>query len=261
LQSSLQLSEPLLKILAFAMGNSGISKWDIDTPESTEHSADFLALLTQQESFGKVTVRIHISDTFTIRPLAGSGLPLKESSPHSVYVKCMREVLHCCLQLYSPIRLKSNSTDTSYVSFLSCPCLRDKIENESVLVLESLNAVHWIKVRGKEGKQKGTREDIELREHMATHEYEHLEMVIMMSPLPNRLHYKVPSVGNKMQSIELFNVPSATPFTGRIATSLKQHLRGHEVADVRDIAVETQTTAGHLPPVLVTLPKVKRVHR
>ena len=68
------------------MGNSGISKWDIKTPASTAHSAEFIAMLTQHESANKVD-EVTGSDTFVVQPLAGSGSPLRESSPHSAYVK------------------------------------------------------------------------------------------------------------------------------------------------------------------------------
>ena len=264
LQSSLQLSEPLISNIVFIVGNSGISKWDIKTPASTAHSAEYIAMLTRHESSKKVNVRIHIDevtggDTFVIKPLAGSGSPLRESSPHSAYVKCMREVLHCCLQLYSPIRLKSNSADTSYVSFLSCACLKEKIEKDGVLLLDSLTAMHWINVKGKAMRQKDnlrTGEDAELRHHMSMHNMEHLELVFMMSPLPHRLHYKTPAGGNTMESIELFHTTKATHFAGKIATSLKDHLRSRKVADECEIAMETQTTVGRSPPVLVALPFV-----
>lgn len=65
----------------------------------------------------------------------------------------MREVLHRVLQLYSPIKLKSSSTEPSYVSFLVCECLKEKFEKEQMLTIEPIRAIHWITVKMKEKKE------------------------------------------------------------------------------------------------------------
>lgn len=85
-----------------------------------------------------------------------------------------------------------------------------------------------------------TSEDAELYRHMAQHNMEQLEMVLMMSPLPNRICYKDPMDSGKSEAIELSRNTSPHFLEGRIAASLKGHLRGDKGLGKGLIAMETQ---------------------
>lgn len=241
-----QLSHPLIRNLAYILRFSGISKWSIETSESTIHSAEFIAMSVEKETSQKVVVYTDVTDrdVFIIQPQVKRGGLLQKIPLSSLHVRCMREVLHRVLQLYSPIKLKSSSTEPSYVSFLVCECLKEKFEKEQMLTIEPIRAIHWITVKMKEKQRSGasetTSEDAELYRHMAQHNMEQLEMVLMMSPLPNRICYKDPMDSGKSEAIELSRNTSPHFLEGRIAASLKGHLRGDEGLGKGLIAMETQ---------------------
>ena len=63
-------------------------------------------------------------------------------SKSNVYSKITRELFHRLLQLHSPIKLKSNGSNASYISLLACECLQNAIETQNILILEPITANH-----------------------------------------------------------------------------------------------------------------------
>ena len=57
-------------------------------------------------------------------------------SKSNVCSRIVRELFHRLLQLYSPIKLKSDGSNASYISILACGCLQELVETQRVLTLE-----------------------------------------------------------------------------------------------------------------------------
>ncbi len=257
LESTRELSGPLIRILSFIMTHSGIAKWSIAAPESAYHTVEYISMLVNKESSKSVDVRTSVSnsDNFVVQPLLRSGGQLKSYPVVTMYVRCMREILHRVLQLFSPIKLKSNGTESSYVSFLACECLKEKYEKEQIFTIQPIHAVHWISVKSKQknsaSKTSGEFEETENQRHMVRHNMEYLEMVLMMSPLPNRICFKNPSDESKMEVIELCRSVTPEARDGRIEKSLKNHF----IDEDESLIIAEETTCGDSSE-LVALPLI-----
>lgn len=224
-----ELSESLMTILSYIITNSGVPKWTIHTPSYTMHSAEFISLLVKKDSACKVNVGVIQTkkERFVVQPAMSSSENIKPYSSVCLFVRCMRELLHRVLQMYSPIKLKSDSSDPSSISFLACECLKRRFEKEQLLLFEPIQALHWLKVpvkgkvqeHGIASSSRMARELQELHQHMLEHDMEHLELVIMMTPLPNRVYYVDPST-NKRRCINLFEGESQVLHRTSITESL-----------------------------------------
>ena len=238
---ALSIPEPLVMTLAFVMKHSGISKWRIKASDLNVHSADYIARLVHQGKSSQVKIESTDKAEFIVQPLAKSSGSLKISPPVSIYARGAREILHRVLQLHSPIQIKSNSDEPSYVSFLACKCLKDKFE-KGLLLIEPIQVIHWIEVPMKRQTEKDGAlfsESIELHRHMSKHDMIHLEMVIMMAPPPNRIYYIDP-ITKEEKPIELCRETKPHSLDGKIALSIKEKIQNEEKSDKCVISTETQ---------------------
>ena len=118
------LTNPFIKTLAYVIGNSGISKWNIVTPESNTHFIEEITKLAKEQN-PKIQVNIELDRTggekLELRAeLRSTNVQTKKFPPSTAHVRCLREILHPILEHYSPVKLKSSSNEPSYVSFLVC---------------------------------------------------------------------------------------------------------------------------------------------
>ena len=114
-----------------------------------------------------------------------------------------------------------------------------------VLAIEPIPAVHWIPVKMKEGKSSsGTTENSELHRHMARHDMQHLEMVVMMMPAPVRISYRV---ADKMETIEM---SAPEDMDEKVTADARDHFRNAELTTT----TEREKQSAHLLTELVTLP-------
>ena len=205
------LPESLVVAICYVISSSGISDWSVKTHKDMKNTADFISLLVRNNSSRKIKVQTHVSNERQFIACPSSN-GLKNGKPHGsdcIYVKCLREILHRILQLYSPIKIKSSSNESSYVSFLACDCLKKKFEENQLVTFEPIQAFHWLKSsvvqqKSKKHGSKSSRDIQEFQEHMSRlHDNEQVELVIMVSPLPERLYYTEPRSTVK-RCIELY---------------------------------------------------------
>ena len=243
--SASTLTNPFIKTLAYVMGNSGISKWNIVTPESNTHIIKEITKLAKEHN-PKIQINIELDRTggekLELRAeLRSTNVQTKKFPPSTAHVRCLREILHPILERYSPVKLKSSSNEPSYVSFLVCDCLRVRLEKEKLLQIEPINAIHWVSapMKPQSDNWNMTSDEVKLRQHMhEKHKMEQLELVMMIWPLPLKISYKL---GDKIETIDLSKNLDAHPTEGKIAADLKEQLIGCDFQDECVVAMETCT--------------------
>ena len=151
--------------------------------------------------------------------------------------------------IYKPkYRLRSSCNITKLCA-IQCVCVFFMNMNMQVLTIEPIPAVHWIPVKMKEGKSSsGSTEDSELHQHMARHDMQHLEMVVMMTLAPVRISYRV---ADKMETIEM-SAPEDMDEKVTAAADARDHFRNAELTTT----TEREKQSAHLLTELVTLPAV-----
>ncbi len=209
--SSTKILDSLAPAIIYVASNSGISEWAISTHEGLNFTAEYISLSVGGNTSGRVKVKINniTDELFVVQPIVSKSHVTKSGKSNCTYVKCLREVIHKILQLFSPVKIKSSSSESSYVSFLACDCLKNKLEETQLLKFEPIQAFHWLKSTLnkqtlKKRSSKHGRELIEFEEHMAKyHNMQQAELVIMVAPLPERIYYKEPHSSIK-RCIELY---------------------------------------------------------
>ena len=188
------LDECKLSMVAYCIAHSGINSWMIEAvPEHTFLMDYFKMLIVNQLS---ADTKPH----FKIKIVEGSSTQVspihpKEMSPakpkSNVYLRIAREVFHRLLQLHSPIKLKSDGSNTSYISLLGCDCLQKSMEKEQILKLEPISSLHWLPLKSKTSKT--LNQQVQTVLHMRQlHDDQHMEFVVMMVPFPHRLRFIAP---------------------------------------------------------------------
>ena len=243
--SASTLTNPFIKTLAYVIGNSGISKWNIVTPESNTHFIKEITKLAKEHN-PKIQINIELDRTggekLELRAESRStNVQTKKFSPSTAHVRCLREILHPILERYSPVKLKSSSNEPSYVSFLVCDCLRARLEKEKLLQIEPINAIHWVSapMKPQSDNWNMTSDEVKLRQHVhEKHKMEQLELVMMIWPLPLKISYKH---DNEFETIDLSKNFDPHPMEGKIAADLKEQLIGCDFQDECVVAMETCT--------------------
>ena len=123
-----------------------------------------------------------------------------------------------------------------------------------MLAIEPIHAIHWLTSPMKEDEIKSltlkrTKEDTELCSHMTTHNMQQVEMILMVSPMPNRIHYVDPLTKDKIP-IQLCRNPLPYDREGQIVTSLKHRL----MTDIKQSTVVTLSESSSGSSCLVALP-------
>ena len=243
--SASTLTNPFIKTLAYVMGNSGISKWNIVTPESNTHIIKEITKLAKEHN-PKILINIELDRTggekLELRAeLRSTNVQPKKFPSSTAHVRCLREILHPILERYSPVKLKSSSNEPSYVSFLVCDCLRARLEKEKLLQIEPINAIHWVSapIKPQSDNWNMTSDEVKLRQHVhEKHKMEQLELVMMIWPLPLKISYKH---DNEFETIDLSKNFDPHPMEGKIAADLKEQLIGCDFQDECVVAMETCT--------------------
>ena len=236
-QGNRMQTEPELQVLAYIMTHSGLVHWKIEVPSQKRHTAEFLSMLVgdqlQKTSVSASRVNIEIEavegSTFTVRSLHPPSISPSKSKA-SIYSKIMRELLHRLSQLYSPIKLKSDASSTSYISLLACQCLEDTMNDRHFLVFEPIMATHWLPVKSK-SKTQGTHDTlVHMQRH---HDGQHVELVVMMTPYPHRIRYLVPGSNSEM-TIEL----SSSNSPDFLSTGIEERFNFPETVTVLSTSID-----------------------
>ena len=192
-----KVSDEFVVAVSYVISYSGVNEWAIISPGSLKNTADFISLKVKSNSFNKVVVESHIweAEVFSIQPMvvkSSISKSINSKKPISMYVECMKEILQEVLQLYFPFKLQSScSGDSSFISFLACDCLRRKLEESRVLKLEPIAALHW--VESTLTKKPAKSEAPDFMQHLAEfHSMKQTTVIMMMTPLPERLYYIEP---------------------------------------------------------------------
>ena len=137
--------------------------------------------------------------------------------------RAVREILQRVLPMYSDVKLKGDSTNVSYVSFLTCGCFEESFLQH--VKLFPLVAVHFLdgekKVSSATPPDTLTATD---RHNLEKHNGNSLEVVIMLRPLMQRLEGTVPYTDEEYslvfsQNLELEFSGSSTPSIGDLVAT------------------------------------------
>ena len=210
LQDHMQ-SEPKLQMLAYCIAHSGINEWRVEIFPEKLYLTDFLEMLIMDqlssELKSKFVLEVARGHSFQISTYRATSLPPVVKSKSNVYSRIVRELLHRLLQLHSPIKLKSDGSNTSYVSILACECLKCEMENNRILCLEPIAATHWLPMKPKDKSSSQHNEVTQTLLHMKQHGGQHVEFVMMMMPFPHRIRFLMP-VTKEVITIELSSCSS-----------------------------------------------------
>ena len=198
-----------LEILAFIIAHSELSQWSVEVPLEKRHIGDYLAMLVSDllrssaESTSKVKLHVVDGVTYRVSPLHPKTItPLKLKA--NIYCRITRELLHRLSQYYSPVKLKSDGSNPAYVSILACDCLKTAMEKQLFLIFEPIVAFHWLPVKSKSASRPQEEAPQNHLHMQREHDSEYIELVIMMTPFPNRIRFVIPGTRQEI-SIELCN--------------------------------------------------------
>jgi len=200
------------KALMTMVEHSGIKEWLLEADES---NLKIVAELVGEHL--KTSVRLSqnksLVDDIRLRPRADTSAALDDrrfkSKPDGSsnikvtfsYFMCraLREIMQRVLQLFSKVKLKGDSSNTSYLSFLSCQCLEEAIE-KNVSFLPYI-PIHYLPVPGK-GKQSLDDSDPTGKHLREKHDGEAVELVILLQPTLRIMTFILPGT-NKQYDITL----------------------------------------------------------
>ena len=116
------------------------------------------------------------------------------------YCRAFREILQRVLGMYSPVTLKGDASNSSYVSFLACECFKTKFEAN--VDLHPLQAIHFLDAPKHNANNVSYSKRTDADRHCVTkHEGKRIELVIMLRPLITRIDGVVPGKNDKFSIV------------------------------------------------------------
>ena len=120
--------------------------------------------------------------------------------------RAVREILQRVLTLYSPVKIKGDASNVSYVSFLTCACFKDSFLAH--VELFPLQPIHFLPGPKKDlarlPKESLTPTD---RHNLEQHNGESMEVVIMLRPIIQKLEGVVPATKENFSLVFSHNFP------------------------------------------------------
>ena len=266
--------ESKLQMLSYCMANSGITKWTIEAPYDKLYLTEYLKMLVTDllSSEVKSHFELQVKEALTFKLSAistGASAHTPAKSKPRVYFRILRELLHRLLQLYSPIKLKSDGSNSSYVSILACECLQREMENNHILCLEPITASHWLPLKSKGKKEPNYLDNNpQTMLHMQKHSGEYKEYVVMTTPIVQRIKFIIPGTREKI-TIELSSSDSPDFFNENSVdqdTTLMQHVyeerhfdasRQKFIPPSMPLPKQTNSSAQTVAPEIPEAPKVE----
>ena len=154
---------------------------------------------------------------------------LKNNNPpslrsHLLRCKVIRDTIHRVLQLYSPVPMQSDCSETAYVSFMGCGCLQSAIERS--ISIRPISALHLVDLTHKARTRKMKRKTSETEEahYMNNHEGKSLEVILMSTPYPQTFSFVVQGTEEEV-CIRLSSDFEPSCMEGEIATDLKTSIQ------------------------------------
>ena len=105
----------------------------------------------------------------------------------SLCCETLSDVLYHVIVFLSPAPVLCTSRGPGYLSFVSCPCLKNVVLNN--IIFQPIPATHWIPGDKKHFKTL----QFTGEKHPEVHDKELIEFVIMVSPLPYSIFFTIPN--------------------------------------------------------------------
>ena len=195
--------------LVMMISDSGFKEWAIETSSKNFDEARKLMAyivtvkidLRKNESLNeevqlKPTKLHRASNTFA--KVASSTHEDRKIKLDLFYCRAIREILQRVFQLFSVIKLLGDSSNPSYVSFLSCKCFKDAFEDH--VLFEPFLPIHFLTVENNPIKSKRNDASAHLNE---VHDGKALELIIFLQPCLKRIEFMLPS-GREKFEIEMY---------------------------------------------------------
>ena len=254
------------------INKSGSSVWHVETNDKNERTVNRLKTLTPKVTIvsesGKSSDK---DDTLVLSPkLDSSGMKKlykqagssslssdtgKERAEklNSFCCRAVRDILQRILPLYSKVKLKGDSSNVSYVSFLACECFKKSFEE--FVTLCPLQPVHFLDVPPKKKFAAASPESLTdtERHNLEEHDGHAKEVVILLKPFLRKIQCIVPDTNEEFSVVISGEISSE-----EAQESLSTQLDEHEIADVRCVedyvphSDNTQIVAPCLPVVQKT---------
>ena len=197
-----------IKPVSTLINKSGCSEWTVSTCSANRWVVDKI----KESTISSVTIAMNLdhgsSEVVYFSPKRSSSAVQKMyrdgDSSHQTISKeekleklnqfccrAVREILQRVLTLYSPVKIKGDASNVSYVSFLTCACFKDSfLAHVKVFPLQP---VHFLpgpkRDLAKLPKESLTPTD---RHNLEQHNGESMEVVIMLRPIIQKLEGVVP---------------------------------------------------------------------
>ncbi len=197
------------------ISNSGMPNWIITTSSRNEQLAASLKAKVEKISIA-VIYDDSVIDRLDITPKRNSAEldrlyresdQTSERTPQESMEKlnqficrAVREILQRVFPLYSAVKLKGDSSNVSYVSFLTCKCFEESFSK--CVQMYPLVPIHYL-----DGPKKNTSnvplESMSMsdRHNAERHNGGTVEVVLMLRPFPERMEGVVPSTNQKFNLI------------------------------------------------------------
>ena len=227
--------------LAMMMANSGIRQWVVEAPVSKKHIGESLELLTSMyDRTSTVTVSIVSGPDVVLRPFVLKPVVrLSEPAWKRVHISCcksLKDVFHRVLQLYSPVKIRSDCSDLGYMSFVSCDCLQESFTQD--VCIEPIEALHWVPLPPRTKKQRRRGSEAEESHMEIHHQRSSAELILLSTPYPNGITFTLP-VTNEEVIMKLYDQSLELSFrSGRIASEVREVIEREE-----ELATCVQETA------------------
>ena len=221
--------------ISLMVANSGISRWEIQVTESKKDIAESLKSCIEERKPNVVAVKIDKVGVHKVGMLSPStaaspkATRLKNDNPpslrsHLLRCKVIRDTIHRVLQLYSPVPMQSDCSETAYVSFMGCACLQPAIERS--ISIRPIPALHLVYLTHKARTRKMKRKPSETEEahYMNNHGGKSLEIILMSTPYPQTFNLVVQGTEEEV-CIRLSADFEPSCMEGEIATDLKSSIQ------------------------------------
>lgn len=194
---------------------SGIKDWVIEmSPKHREIGRNLKAYITtenvelREDEFLEEMIRLKPCEAIMEGRYRASSDSSEEASIteqkrlkiSSFYCKAIREILQRMLQLYSRLKLRGDSRNPAYVSFLSCDCFRKAVQYQ--MSLEPILPMHFLTVENASRKSGRKESDPYARHFRESHEDKAVELVILLRPCLRKVKFILPS-GEEAHEIKL----------------------------------------------------------
>lgn len=193
--------------LSAMVSQAGIKEWVVEASAKHENVAAVLMNEMKSRVSIEFTANNNIGDEIRLRPklvpsavfekklfakvkISGNTAEKKQEKLNLFCCKAVREILQRVLQLFSKLKLKGDSSNPSYLSFLSCDCLR--IAMEECVQFEPVIPVHTLSVQGAT-KMKMVEMDMTALHVSEVHEGKALELVVLLQPTLRRMKFVLPN--------------------------------------------------------------------